>query len=43
FLKSDKEMELRNNGSDNIENSTIHTTKFISYINQLSHESITSS
>ncbi|CAG8654198.1 9770_t:CDS:2, partial [Ambispora leptoticha] len=36
FLKSDKEMEIKNNSFNNMEDSTIYTSKFISYINQLS-------
>ncbi|CAG8720369.1 11409_t:CDS:1, partial [Ambispora leptoticha] len=42
FLKSDKEMVIESNsGLNNVEDSTIHTSKFISYINQQSHGQIT--
>ncbi|RIB19458.1 kinase-like domain-containing protein [Gigaspora rosea] len=40
FLKSDKEIVIENNGFNNIEDSTIYTSNFISYVNQQSLEHI---
>ncbi|RIB07210.1 kinase-like domain-containing protein [Gigaspora rosea] len=34
FLRSDEKMEIEDNGFDNVKDSTIHTSYFISYINQ---------
>ncbi|RIB07214.1 kinase-like domain-containing protein [Gigaspora rosea] len=40
FLRSDENMEIEDNGFDNVEDSTIYTSQFISYINQQSSECI---